>query len=312
MPLIFLSCISGQKTKLSRLPEPLRSENYTFAKTNNILDRVQIPSKTFVDYISSMDGNAKYKAYGLNSREMTILSKHIPYLPKKLSSCILENEVNLVFIENLRGGGMVQFVVSQAGKLSAFIVLNPKLLSTSMQDWYEYRDNSPFFPGNGKIRLEIPVGRSYKAILGILTHEAAHIYDLFNRITPYVDPELVKLGFAEEKPTRFTEDIWLGYDTPKAAFEFAGRLRIRSYGWVEPLDSEYIPYLYDSLSKTPFITLYGSTYWSEDFAETFTWCHLKYHLRIEYSVHAYSAKKKLFSFYPLHNDLFESQCALIQ
>lgn len=308
--LLLQSCVSVQKKNLMKLPEALHSENYVFTKTNSIKERVQVPKKIFVEYVAKMDNNPKYKAYELSRREMDTLTRHAAFLPKKLSACILENEVNLVFIENFMGGGMVQFTVSQSGKLSAFIILNPKLLTMTMQDWYEYRDNSPFFQGTGNIRVKVPIGKTHKAILGILIHEAAHTHDLFNNVTPYVDPELMKLGFATDAPTPFIDDVWLGFSTPRADFE--GRLMIRSYGLGDRLDSVYIPYLYESLGKSPFITLYGSSYWSEDYAETYTWCYLKQGMSIEYSVHAYKGNEKLFSFFPLRDELSEKRCNSIQ
>lgn len=306
--LLFLTyCASSQTRKLSKLPDALRSEQYYFSDSQNLIDRLQTPSEGLVKYLAEMDQSKTYKSYTLNSDETRILDKYIKYLPSKFSTCLREHKVNFVFIENFKGGGMIQYTISSSRQISAFVILNPKILTVPLQKWIEYRDNSAFF-GQNKITLRIPLGNSHPALLSILIHEAAHIYDLFNNVTPYVDSDLYDLGLANNNPTPFTENVWADFHVPVPAYEYAGRMDIRSYGLGEPIDSIYIRFFFEQLSKTPFVSLYGARFWSEDYAETYTWCYLNAKMQIEYFITAYQNNQKIFTYYSLRDEKALQRC----
>jgi hypothetical protein len=62
--------------------------------------------------------------------------------------------------------------------------------------------------------------------------------------------------------------------------------------------------IYRSLENTPFVSLYASKNWAEDFAEAFSWTYLKQKFDIDYTVEVLQNEIVVFTFSPLQNERF--------
>ena len=292
------------------LPEPLKFENYKFNKSEDLLDRVQNAPETLIRYLSDMDGVSNYSAHRLNHEEKQIFSRYLGYLPQKLLDCVKEHDINIVFVKHFKGAGMVQYLLSKERKLAAFLIINPKTLRVSLRDWIELRENSPFLQRKG-LYLRANLTHEHPAILFTLLHETAHLFDMFHNLTPFVDMDFYKLGMKTKKATKFTQGVWVDYLVPIQTLDFPSRLAARPYGLAQQIDAELIIDIYENLTQTPFISLYSAQAWSEDYAETFTWCYLHTKLNIEYGLTATRHQKVLFDYYPLKRVSVQSKCKTV-
>jgi hypothetical protein len=110
-----------------------------------------------------------------------------------------------------------------------------------------------------------------------MLHETFHAVDLVLGGTPYLEPSVAELTGRSGAATAFTDGVWRNYGTPVSSCDFTGRDSLRFYNISGPagLPASQIPRMYRDLMKTPFVSLYGSVNWAEDFADYQTWYYLK-------------------------------------
>jgi hypothetical protein len=155
----------------------------------------------------------------------------------------------------------------------------------SLPAWIGYRDNSAYADDGKSLELvsSCPGGEEYRGLIHTLSHEAAHIFDYVNGITPFVEPHLAR-GPEAAADKGFTRSIWKSYAEPQAAYSIPEREKLAPYGLGAALPLSTALAEYAALAKTPFYSLYGSASWAEDFAEAAAWTHLRGKLGIGYEV----------------------------
>lgn len=110
---------------------------------------------------------------------------------------------------------------------------------------------------------------------------------------------------ADPHETPFSKSVWTArttiatlYASPlldSTIFRPGGRL----------LRAGEVQLLYLALSRTPFVSVYGSSNWHDDVAELVAWYHLTQVLRQPYRIHVGSAN----SFEPMASELVRSRFA---
>jgi hypothetical protein len=261
----------------------------------NIGKRVGIAPPEILQYLNGMDSTDKYLPYSPTDEELRIFSEYFALLPSKFRATMERYVVGIYFISNFGGGGMSDFLYDENGKMYIALYLNPEVLKKSLEEWMEYRENSPF-SANSDIVIKVESDQSYRGLLQTLVHEASHIYDYYYHETPYI-----QAFFKENKgtdPTPFTQGIWEDYRVPKDTLNFLSQTKYSGYGLNGQIDRSHAIPLYSHLAKSPFSSLYGSLSWAEDFAETFTWYYLKTKLGISYKVTVQKDGKTVASFAP--------------
>ncbi|MFA6434901.1 MAG: hypothetical protein WCW52_09420 [Elusimicrobiales bacterium] len=80
--------------------------------------------------------------------------------------------------------------------------------------------------------------------------------------------------------------VWDDYSKPAAAGDFPLRDKLTFYGLSDGplLNPEQAPELYVEFSRSPFVSLYGSRNWAEDFAELVTFWMITRQLRQPYMI----------------------------
>ncbi len=123
----------------------------------------------------------------------------------------------------------------------------------------------------------------YKGLVHTLTHEAAHIYDYFAHVTPFVEQALAAASDTSEDKD-FTRGFWEAYSKTATGYSIPRRAETAAYGLGKKLPLSAALEQYKALAKTPFFSFYGSGSWAEDFAEAAAWTWLGRKLGISYSV----------------------------
>jgi len=242
---------------------------------------VQAPA-VIVDSINKMDSTGEYSNCRITSNEKTLFSKYYNLLPAEYRELMEKKVIAVYFIKNFKGGGMTDCVFDQNGEMYIALYLNPVLLRTTLNEWITYRDQSSFTVGDGKVSVKSSCGSGHPGLLQTLVHESSHIYDYYYHVTPYVEKWLQKPG--DKNVTEFVSGVWKDYKLPVEQADFPYRIKVSSYGLGEKIDIALAADLYRNLGKTPFSSLYGSSSWAEDFAETFTWYYLNKKFGIRYKV----------------------------
>jgi hypothetical protein len=252
-----------------------------------VADRIGAAPPLLLDYLRQVDQNPAYASYSLSDAERDLFTGYFQLLPERLRAVMEAKLLGVYFIRNFAGGGMSDYVFRGTGpddgSMLVILILNPRVLETSLSDWIAYRDASPYEDDGQGLELRSSCSGDYKGLVHTLTHEAAHIYDYFEGATPYVEAALAPASASAESRD-FTKGIWTAYSSPAAAYSIPRLSELSAYGLGKKLPLSAAEGQYAALAKTPFASLYGASSWAEDFAESVAWAWLGKRLGISYEV----------------------------
>ena len=284
-------------------------DNYNGNVNSSIEERLLNTPPIIVDYLNEYDNVSIYSSYELDNNEKQLFMDYFNIIPSKYRNIISEKVIGIYFINNFLGGGMTFPVFNNKGNMYIVLFFNPEILHQNITNWINYRDNSAFL-NNRRVNIVVDCNSKYNALIHTLLHEASHVYDFYNFVTPYTEK------FLENKktifPTEFVKGIWNDFDEPNKDFNFRNREKISFYGQGEKIDKMYAIELYDSLNNTPFSSLYASKTWAEDFAENFTWYYLKNYCETDYNVEIIERGKLIISYNPNDNDLVKKRYKIFE
>jgi hypothetical protein len=162
---------------------------------------------------------------------------------------------------------------------------------------------------SSSLNVSIEAG-SLDAIVYVLLHEATHIVDSSLRIT-----RDVRSGDqpADASPaSAFIDGAWSDRTvvTPQYRDPLLERVRFRAGGEILPIDRAEA--VYAALRRTPFVTLYGSSNWHDDLAESVAWLHLTEKLKQPYRIVIRDAGRETFAHEPMKSPVVRSRVDQIE
>ena len=316
IPIILITCLAScsnekQKTIKKLREEPVaKLESYGKNLDVPLKDRVFDAPLFLIDYLKRLDETDAYKPYKISARDKQEIEKCLFQLPEKIKTVLDKKLLGIFFVDEFMGGGLTDYVFDRKGNLYSIMILNPKILKTSMSDWINYRDNSIFNETKG-ITVKSICKPGAQQLLHTLVHEISHVYDYHMYVTPYTDPGLTI--FKTSDTSEFIDNVWESYYKPVKEYDFPNRDNLSFYGLGDKkTNSSYAAELYRDLLTTPFSSIYGAASWAEDFAEAFTWFYLKKRFGIEYTVNVYRDKTLLISFSPSKNKKIEQRIKILE
>lgn len=268
-----------------------KAESYNFPPAGALADKVIAPPAFLLDFLSRihlpMDPNhAEYKAYIPTENEMDEISGAWNGLPEPYRKIISEKALAVSFVENMAMSGYTFRAYSADGGEYFVTALNADVLHKDISAWLTDKTASCFSPDDSGVAIRVDAGAPATAFYFTFYHEAAHVIDGVLGITPgwKMDPAAQKYRMRgkkesdEEEKFLFVRGAWAAFDAPLPDYDFPGRESITFYGLDggPKLSAEDAPAMYRALERTPFVSLYGSQNWLEDFAELFA---LRLHLK---------------------------------
>jgi hypothetical protein len=301
---VFIGCKSSNNQLYSQVSFFIKKINLSVSLDN----RIQKASGRIISFLKNYDSTGNYDSYTLTEEEKSLFSDYLRLLPEKYIKIIEEKVVVVYFIKNFKGGGMTYTTYDKNENMYIVWFLNPEILYRKIEDWINYRDNSYFNEESKDISITVECTGDFFALMHLLLHEASHVYDYYNHITPFT--ELYLKNKNSPASTDYTKMIWNDFNLPMNRYDFPYRNELYSYG-LGPAQSKLQAFnIYKSLSRTPFPSLYGSQNWAEDFAESFAWYYLGKYLNCNYKVKITkntSGTEELLVFEPLLNKLFTNR-----
>ncbi len=295
----------GEKVKLLNellLSIPAKNlKNYTYNPITSLAERVQPTPVFLLNYLMKIDKRKDYTSYTLSKAEYALINDYLLKLPPLNRKILKERLIGIYFVNNLIGSGWMQYVLSDNNDMYAIIIINPRTLNNSLSTWLTYRENSCFINRSSEIRIEVDCGKEFSGLMYVLLHETSHIVDFILHYTPYVSPEMTKLNGFKVKYSGFVQGIWEGYRKPLKKYEFANRENLTFYGVNDgpKINVTDAVMLYRQFANTPFVSLYGSQSWAEDFAELITFYHLTERLHQPFTINYYENEEKTFDYSPM-------------
>lgn len=280
-----------RKSEKQRIREALASplhrlSSYSFDRSAPLELRVGSCPAFVRDAYARMDEAPDYFLYEPTDDDVALVSGYIDGLPDRMKGVLRERLIGIYFIENLRGNGISEWVLDETGKVHVIVILNPAGLRKTLSQTLTERERTVF---RGRLRVSVDCGDEHRGILYSILHELTHVFDYTRGITPFAESFLAKVQKKKVKGVKW--DVWDGFCRPGKGMDFPLREKIRFYGFGGPLiHPGRAGELYAGLKSSPFASLYGSTCWSEDAAELFTFYHITQNLKQPYLITVASRK----------------------
>jgi len=177
----------------------------------------------------------------------------------------------LSFVETDAGLGsaLTSLVETCDGSIQFDITLRSSLLHDGLSAFLTRKEQGLFVPDQSGYSVHLDAGDA-PALLYILLHEATHVVDRSGAIA---------LDTADLRKYVWSEDGRAL--APPIDESIVSRIRWRG---APPMAIGETPRLYEELTASPFVSLYGATAASEDIAELFAWQYMAAHEHVELKI----------------------------
>jgi len=174
--LLTLLLLGGcQSTPNSPRPAQLL-DNYPDLSAAPFPDRVGTIPLILLDDLRVADHRPDYQAHPVSDAERELFTNTWQRMPMPLRKVVSAKVVAVYFVENFEGGGMTYFLWKK-GAPKYVLIFNARVLTDSVSQWLTFRDNTAFALGDSGFKLEDRVAGDDKALLWLMLHEGAHVFD---------------------------------------------------------------------------------------------------------------------------------------
>jgi hypothetical protein len=194
---------------------------------------------------------------------------------------------SLSFLDNMPNTALTSTVSAPAPLFD--ITIRAAILPQTATEWLTEKERTCFVATDSAWQVAIEAGVR-PALDYVLLHEATHV----------VDGAGQRLDGTAAKP--FTAGIWQDRTLLAPGFRHALLEHIRFRGG-PPLPTIQAAQLYTLLQQTPFVSLYGSTGWTEDLAEYVTVYHFTHKLRQPFRIMIRQNGQEMFGYEPMKSAL---------
>lgn len=242
-------------------------------------------------------------AHSLTAGERSQLDSAINCLPPVHRRVLKERLRVLSFLDGMPNTALTSTVNPDESFRLFDITFNARILHQNVSEWLTQKERTCFDTKGSPLGVEVDAGKKVDALVYVLIHEATHIVDMSERITPPVAVQGKSVTAAGHSASAFTEGIWNDLSLPVAAFRDPLREHVRFYVTCPALPIDRAPDVYAYLSRTPFASLYGGRNWLDDLAEYVSVYHLTEVLKQPYRLVIRRGNQEIFAYEPMKSDL---------
>ncbi len=192
------------------------------------------------------------------------------------------------------------------------ITINAGILGKNASEWLTEKERTCFDTTGSPLRVSVDAGTKLDALVYVLLHEATHVVDFCELITPPVSEESGSWRADNRPASPFTEGVWSDLDRPAPAFCDPLRARVGFYGFGRAIPVDQAFPVYASLRRTPFVSLYGGRNSRDDLAEFVTVYHVTEILRQPYRTVIRYDNDEVFAFEPMKSEIVRRRIALLK
>jgi len=239
---------------LSLQAKPQSVQRTNLPKVDSLMARVGAPSQIAIDEFKNA-GMEGVKPHLLTVSERAQVQAALASLPD-LNRGVLEKTLHhLAFVDGVPGEGTGLTSPSAITGLYD-ITLRASILNESLSTFLTNKEQRVFYANESGITVKVR-GTGVDAITYVLLHESAHVVDKTCGITA-----------APQSP--FPQGIWT--DLYRMVPHLASSVAAMTYfHGGRAIAYNQATMVYESLSETPFVTLYATASAQEDFAELLAW-----------------------------------------
>jgi hypothetical protein len=183
------------------------------------------------------------------------------------------------------------------------ITINSAILPKTASEWLTEKEQTCFDTNGSPLRVGVDAGKSLGAICYVLLHEATHIVDFTEQITPPVSADGRSWSTVGRPVSPFSEGVWSDLSTSSPPYRDQLRSRVRFYTKSGALPVDQAAQVYESLRRTPFVSLYAGRNSLDDLAEYVNVYHLAEVLHQPYRIVLRRDNHEIFVYEPMKSEL---------
>jgi hypothetical protein len=249
------------------------------------------------------DAGAEPTAHILTAVERQKVSKAFTALPLLSHRILRERLRSISFLDGMPNTALTSTVNPDEPYKLFDLTIRAGILNQDVSEFLTQKERTCFKTANSSVSVYIQGGK-LDAIVYVLLHEATHIVDGSLHITPEM-----RLGdrVDQSSATPFTKDVWSGLTTHAPQYRNTLFENVRFYAGGGVLSIDQAVAVYKALSRTPFVSLYGSSNWHDDLAEVVAWYHLTEKLKQPYRIGIRKRGQVIFVYEPMKSQLVRSR-----
>lgn len=304
-PFILLAfhCFCSKREELPVLKYPAKHfENYRFNDSSSLISRVAKTPPIVIEFMKDLDGR-KYTAYVPDNDDMKIIARSLKKLPPLTKRVLKKKLLGIYFINDLWGSGFADWVIDRERNIYTFLIFNPDVLKKSLSKMITDKEQTCFIRNDKRYRIDLDCGRGNSGFLYIMLHESGHVVDYIAGISPYVEPDMVKIKGMSHGDGLFTKGIWEGYKKAVGNYRFMERVTFYGFGKGPKINISEAADIYRELAGSPFVSLYSTLNWAEDIVELLTFYHITEKMKRPFVISVFRDNKLVYRLEPMKNPL---------
>jgi hypothetical protein len=261
--------------------------------------RVQATSPKVLKMFEELGGPAP-TAHILTKLEQSKLAAAFAALPPLHRRILTERLRSVSFLDGMPNTALTSTINPDERYKVFDITIRAAILGEDVSEWLTQKERTCFVSADSPLSVSVEAGK-LDAILFVLLHEGTHIVDACLGLTPA--PKTGDSRPNDSPDTEFTQNFWIDRTTHAPRYRDALLERVRFRAGGEPIPIDQSESLYKALSRTPFVSLYGSSNWFDDVAEYLAVYHMTEVLEQPFRVVIRKKGNEVFVYEPMKSDL---------
>jgi hypothetical protein len=243
------------------------------------------------------------KVHVLTEVERAKLETTIESLPPLHRRVLTERLRALSFLDGMPNTALTSTVNADEPFRLFDITINASILGQNVSEWLTQKERTIYSADGSNLSVNVDAGTKLDALFFAFLHEATHVVDACERITPEVPGGEQPAQPTKQPSTPFTVGVWSELSIPVPRFRDPIRERTRFYAGGKAIPIGEAPAVYAWLRRTPFVSLYGSRNWLDDLAEYVTVYHLTEVMKQPFRIVIKNGDDAIFSYEPMKSEL---------
>lgn len=260
--ILFSTSVFADPRAVSRQAPQIPSSSIlgAFDSSASLDSRIMLPPESVQQHYRALP-NLSLKFHEPDKSERLEILNALDKLPTFARRALMEHVRSICFLDGTPANGTTEMEAGSALHPVFNMMLRAGLLHETVSEFLTRKENTYYFEDGSNVRLSIEAG-SLPAVLYVLLHESVHVIDISNRFGKEGKPRVLPDGSTD----LLVNEIW-GNARTKIPSYASSLFQISWFGTGKRENIESAEATYRQLSKTPFVSLYGSSNWYDDIAE---------------------------------------------